>query len=180
MIIPVTLLPSTVTFYPLTATSSAPMAYTASASSGPAPTLSANLSISTSPSAPNQLNFRLNLTSTPPSLLPSYASIPPADDFGIAFSLSRRAWTMGIEQSKFGDPGGFHWAPRRMGLVSLPPTQSRFTKGWMRVVPLDEAKSGDGMEFEGEYEVPEGCVTVKGCGVAVDVSLECQTGVQQS
>jgi hypothetical protein len=50
----------------------------------------------------------------------------------------------------------------------------------MRVVPPDEAKNGDGMEFEGEYDVPEGYVTVKGCGVAVDVSPACQTGLRQS
>jgi hypothetical protein len=44
------------------------------------------------------------------------------------------------------------------------------SKGWIKNVPLDEA-NGEGMEFEGEYEVPTEGVSVKGCGVAVDVSL---------
>lgn len=55
-----------------------------------------------------------------------------------------------------------------MGIVSLPSVAGR-TKGWIRNIPVDETK-GDGMEFEGEYEVPEGAITVKGCGVAIDVS----------
>lgn len=114
------------------------------------------------------MSFHLTLASQPPSLLPSYPSIPPSENIGISLVLIRKAWTKGIDQANFGDPGGFSWSGKRVGIVSLPPVAGK-SKGWIRNVPVDETK-GDGMEFEGEYEVPLEAISVKGCGVAVDVS----------
>lgn len=76
---------------------------------------------------------------------------------------------MGIQQANFGDSGGFNWAPRRVGAVSLPASGGKKKPGWIRSTPIDETK-GEGMEFEGEFEVPEGALSVRGCSVAVEVS----------